>query len=106
MQLAVIVAVRAMGMMQVSIHQVIEVIPVRYRLMAAVHAVNVRLIMTGTLVALRAFLRVRRAYFDAVVVHMVAVGVVQVPIVKVVHVAIVLHSGMATVRAMLVAVSA
>lgn len=93
-------------MMQVSIHQVIEVIPVRYRLMAAVHAVNVRLVMAGAFVARRAFLGIRRAYLDAVVVHMVAVGVVQVPIVKVVHVAVVLHSDVATVRAMLVAVSA
>jgi hypothetical protein len=106
LQLAVIVAVGAMGMMQVSIHQVIEVIPVRHRLMPTVHAVNVRFVMTGTLVARRAFLGICRGHLDAVVVHVVAVSMVQVPIVKVVHMAVVLHSDMATVRAMLVAVSA
>jgi hypothetical protein len=75
-QLAVIVAVGAMGMMQVSIHQVIDMVPVGYRLMAAVCAVNVRLIMTGTFVALRTLLGIRRVYLDAVVFHMVAMGVV------------------------------
>jgi hypothetical protein len=95
-----------MGMVQVPIHQVVNMIPVGYCLMTAVHAVSVRLIMTGTFVPWRAFLRIRRAYLDAVVVHLIAMGVVQVPIVKVVNVAIVLHSGMATGRAMLMAVSA
>ena len=101
-----IVAVGAMGMMQVPIHQVVDVIPVGYSLMTAVHAVSVGLIMTGTFVAWRAFLRIFQVYLDAVVVHLIAMGVVQVPIVKVVNVAIVLHSGMATGRAMLMAVSA
>ena len=61
--------------MQVPLHQVIDMVPVGYRLMAAVHAVNVRLIMTGTFVTLRAFLRIRRGYLDAVVLHMIAMGV-------------------------------
>ena len=65
-----------MGMVQVAIHQVIDVIPVGYCLMAAVRAVNVRLIMTGTFVALRTLLGIRRVYLDAVVFHMVAMGVV------------------------------
>jgi hypothetical protein len=106
LQLAVIVTVGAMGMVQVAINQIVDVIPVGYCLMAAIYAVNVRPIMTGTFVAWRAFLRIRRVYIDAVVVHSIAMGMVQVAIVKVVNVAIVLHSGMATVRAMLVAVSA
>ena len=80
-----------MGMMQVPIHQVVDVIPVGYSLMTAVHAVSVGLIMTGTFVAWRAFLRIFQVYLDAVVVHLIAMGVVQVPIVKVVNVAIVLH---------------
>jgi len=61
--------------MQVSIHQVVDMVPVRYRLMAAVDAVNVRLIMTGAPLALHAFLRIRRGYLDAVVLHMLAMGV-------------------------------
>ena len=70
-----IYAVVAKGMMQVSIHQVVHMVPVGYRLMAAVDAVDVRLIMTGAPLALRAFLRIRRGYLDAVVLHMIAMGV-------------------------------
>ena len=100
-----IVAVAAMGMVQVAIHQVIDVIPVGYCLMAAVRAVNVRLIMPGTVVARCAFLRIHRAHLNAMVVHLIAVWIVQVAIVKIVRMAVVLHSRMATVRAMLVVVS-
>jgi len=105
LQLAVIVAVGAMGMVQMAVHQVIDVIPVRYCLMAAVGTVNVRLIMSRTFVAWCAFLRIRRAHLNAVVLNVIAVGMVQVAILKIVRVAIVLHGRMATVRAMFVAVS-
>lgn len=96
---------RTMGVVQVAIHQIIDVIPVRYCLVAAVHAVNVGLVMSGTVVAWCALVRIRRVHLNAVVVHVIAVGIVQMAIVKIVRVAIVLHSRMATVRAVLVAVS-
>jgi hypothetical protein len=105
LKLAVIVAVVAMGMVQVTIHQVIDVIPVWHCLVAAVRTVNVRLVMFRTFVAWCAFLRIRRADLNAVVLDVIAVGMVQMAILKIVRVALVLHSRMATVRAMLVAVS-
>ena len=59
-----------------AIYQIIDVISVGYCFVAAVHAVNVRLIMTGTFVAVRAFFGIRRGYLDSVVLHMIAMGVV------------------------------
>jgi hypothetical protein len=53
-------------------------------------------------VAWCAFLRIRRTHLDAVVVHVVAVGMVQMAVLKIVRVAVVLYRRMATVRAMLV----
>jgi hypothetical protein len=105
LQLAVIVAVGAMGMVQVAIHQVIDVIPMGYCLVSAVHAVNMRLIMSGTAVGWCAFLRIHRVHLNAVVVYVITVRMVHVAIVKIIRVAIVLHGFMATVRAMLVAMS-
>jgi len=77
-----------------------------HRLVPTVGAVNVRLVMSGAVVAWCAILGIYRAHLNAVIVYVIAVWMVQVAIVKIVRVAIVLHSRVATVRAMLVAVSA
>jgi hypothetical protein len=106
LQPAVIVAVDAVGVVEVAVHQVIDVIPVRHRLVAAIRAVNVLLVVREAIMAWRTFLGIRRAHLNVMVVHVIAVGVVEVAIVKIVHVAIVLHRRMATVRAVLVAVCA
>ena len=106
MQLAVIVAVDAMGVVQVAVHQVIDVIPVGHRLVAAVRAVNVLLVMREAVVAWRAFLGIRRIHLNVVIVHVIAVRVVQVAIVKIVGVTIVLNRRVATVGAMLVVMDA
>jgi hypothetical protein len=74
--LAVIVAMSAVRMVQVTIHQVIDMIAVRYGFVAAVGTMSVRLLMGGTTVVRRAFLRIRRGHLDLMVVHMVAVTVV------------------------------
>ena len=63
-------------MVQVTIHQVIDMIAVRYGFVAAVGTMSVRVLMGGTTVVRRAFLRIRRSHLDLVVVHMVAVTVV------------------------------
>ena len=52
-----------------------------------------------------AFLRIHRVHFNAVVVHVTIVWVMQVAIVQVVRVAIVFQGRMATIGAVLVAVS-
>ena len=92
-------------MVQVAIHEVIDMIAVRHGFVAAVRTVSVLLLMGRTIVVRCAFLRIRRGHLDLMVVHMIAVSAMQVAIVKIIRVAIVLHSRVATIRAMLVAVS-
>jgi hypothetical protein len=104
LQPAVIVAVDAVGVVQMAVHQVIDVIPVWHRLVAAIRSVNVLFIVRKALVAWRTFLGIRRVHLNVMVVHVVAVRVMQVTIVKIVRVAIVFYRRMATVRAVLVAV--
>lgn len=95
----------AMGVVQVATNQVIDVVPVGYGLVPTVCAMDMRLVMTRTVVAWRTLLRIGRVDLDAMLVHYIAVRMVQVAIVKIVNVAIVLDSRMATVWAVLVAVS-
>lgn len=103
-QLAVIVAVTAVRVVQMAIHQVIDMIAMRYRLVPAVRTVSVRLLMGRATVVRRAFLRIRRGYFNLMVVHMIAVSVMQVAIVKIIGVAVVFHGNVPAVWAMHVAV--
>jgi len=105
LQPAVIVAVIAMGMVQVAVYQVIDVIAVRHSFVAAALAVSMRLFVSGAVVRWCALVRIRGADLDAMVLDGGAVRMMQMAIVKIVRVAIVLHCYMAAVGAMLVAVS-
>lgn len=73
MQRAVIVAVCAMAMMQVAIDKVVDVVPVRHRLVAAFRTVNVALIVSRTVVGWRAFVGIHRVHRNAVVLHVIPV---------------------------------
>jgi hypothetical protein len=76
MQRAVIVAVCAMAMMQVAIDKVVDVIPVRHRLVAAFRTVSVALIVSGTVVGWRAFVRIHRVHRNAMVLHVIPMRMV------------------------------
>ncbi len=89
-------------MVQMAIHQVIHVIAMRNRFVAAVRTVSVRLLMRRAGVVRRAFLRVRCRHLDLMVVHMIAVSVMQVAIVQIIRVVVVFHGGVPAVWAMLV----
>lgn len=75
-QRAVIVAVCAMAMMQVAIHKVIDVVPVRHRLVSAFWTVNVALIVSGAVVGWRAFVGIHRVHRNAVVLQVISVEMV------------------------------
>ena len=100
-----IVAMGAVEMVQMTVHEVVNVVPMGHCLMATGRPVNMRLLMSGAVVARCAFIRIRRVHFNAVLVHMPIMRMVQVSIVEIVCVAIVLHGRMTTIRAMLVGVS-
>jgi hypothetical protein len=68
-----IVTVVAVGVMQVAIHQVIDVISVRYCLMAAVGPMAMRFLMPVALVLGSTSLRIGRIHFHAMIVHVIAV---------------------------------
>lgn len=100
-----IIAMGAVRMVQMTVHKVINVVPVRDCLMATGRPVNMRLLVSGAIVFWCAFVRIRRVHLNAVFVHVPIMKVVQVSIVEIIGVAIVLHSCMTTIWAMLVAVS-
>lgn len=102
--LAVNVAMTAMRMMQVPVHEVIHMVAVRHALVAATGGVDVRLRVRRAGVAWRALRGIRRAHRQGVLIHMPGMDVVQVPVVEVVHVAVVRDSEVATTRSVVVRV--
>lgn len=100
---AVIVAMIAMGMVQVPVDQVVDVVAVRHGLVTAARAVDMAGFMATALMRHAAAgvrgVDVKTMLFDYAVLLMV-----QVPIVKVIDMAAVLDRGVATLRSMLVRV--
>ena len=92
-------------MVQMAIHQVINMVAMRHGFVAAIGTVSVGLPIGGAALVRRAFLRIRRGHLNLMVVHMIAVSVMQVAIVKIIGVAVVFHGGVPAVWAMHVAVS-
>jgi hypothetical protein len=53
----VVITVIAMGMMQMAVDEIVEMIAVRHRLVAATEAMNVSSVMSGTAMVWRASIR-------------------------------------------------
>lgn len=100
-----VVAVIPVPMMQVVLHQVVDVIPVRNLRMPAVGTVDMVFAVLAALVLWGTAGRVRRTDREHVLVHMVAVNVVQVPVVQIVAMVPMLHGHVPAVQPVLVAVS-
>jgi hypothetical protein len=77
----VIIAVVAVGVMQVPVDQVVDVVAMRHRLVTAVRAVDVVGVVALTLVVGCALRRIVVVDVEAVLVDVVLVWVVQVAIV-------------------------
>jgi hypothetical protein len=99
-----VVAVVTVRVVQVAIHQVINVITMGYRLMTAVWAVYMIGGVAGALMVWRAALGVVSVHRQAVLVDMVTVHMVQMAVMQEINVAIVLDSRMATPGFVLVTV--
>ncbi len=99
-----IIAMGAVRMMKVSVHQVIRMISVRYAIMTATGAVRMVLWMATAVVLRRAIVRVRCANRQDVVIDVIAMDVVQMPVVQVVGVVAVPDARMPAARSMLVVV--
>lgn len=96
-----IVAVVAVRVMQVAIDQVVNVITVRNRFVAAVRAMNVSGIVPITVVFWGAISRVGRSYRDGMLFDDTVIShPVKMTVVQVVGVILMLDRRMSTVRAM------
>ena len=91
--------------MQVILDQVINVIAMWNRLVSAVRAMNVILVVRSTVMVGSAVRRIGAAHLNPVLVDMVALNTVQVAVVKIVDMAIVLHRRMTAGRTMSVTVT-
>lgn len=91
-----VVAMAGVHMVQPAVDQIIEVIPVRHGLVPAARPVH----MPATVQRHGAAIRVCIADRDHMLVHMVAVHMVQMAVVQIVHMALMKDSGMAAVAAM------
>jgi hypothetical protein len=96
---AVIIAVIAMGMVQASIDQIINVAPVGNRLMPTARAMSMRLLVSGGAMLWVAPIGIGRADLDHVFSYMAVFNVLQMSLVQIVHVPFMLNRDMATVRA-------
>jgi hypothetical protein len=105
LQLAVVVAVVAVRVMQVAIDQIVDVVAVGDRLMAAAGTVLVIGRVSAALV-LVATVGIAVAHLDRVLVDVDLVRMVQVAVVQIVDVIAVAHGDMTAVRAMAVFVIA
>lgn len=100
-----IVAVIGVGVVEVTFDDVVGVVAVRDRVMTACRAVDVVFLVARARVLGRAVRRIRRSDRDGVVVHVVAVHVVQVAVVEEILVAVVLDLLVAAVWSVLVVVA-
>jgi hypothetical protein len=89
-----IIAVIPVGMMQVSVDQIVDVIAVRHRLVPASRTVHVPAVVSAAAVLGRAPVRIGGRYLDRVLVHVIGVHMVQMAVVEIVDVIAVANSGM------------
>ena len=75
-----VVAVVSVRMVQMSLHQMIDVITVRHLLVAAVGAMDVTFFVTVAAVLRCARSRIRRAYLQRVLLNAFSLRVVQTPV--------------------------
>jgi hypothetical protein len=100
-----VVAVIAVRVVQVAIHQIIDMVAVGDRLVAACWAVAVILRVSGTAVLRRAAGGVGRVDCQLVFLDLGTLDVVQMAVVQVIDVAIMQNPGVAAIGAVLVRVS-
>ena len=99
----VVVAMVSMGMVQMPVDEVVEMIPVRNGFVTATGAVHMACVVRPTSVVSGAASRVGFIHVDPMLIDVVLVGVMEVAVVKVVHVITMLHGGVATIGPVLMA---
>jgi hypothetical protein len=90
----------AVRMVQVSIDQVVGMVPVRHCLVSAARAMPMRRIMSAAAVLRRAAGGIRCVHFDDMLVDVIFMRMVEMTIVKVIDVALMVNRDMTTARSM------
>jgi hypothetical protein len=96
-----VIAVVLVRVMELPVHQVIFMVSMWYALVAAVGPVHV----SAAALFRRATFRICASRAQPVIVHVIAVNVMQVTIVQVIRVAVVLNGHMSAIRSVLVSVT-
>jgi len=99
-----VIAMIAMGVVQVAVDQVVDMVAMGHRFVAAAVAVNMAGLVAGAVMLWGAGVGVGLVYRQRVFVYMPVVGVMQVAVVQVIHVIIMLDGSVAAVRAVLMIV--
>jgi hypothetical protein len=95
----VIIAMVTVRMVQTTVYEVVDMVTMRHRFMSAVWTVRVRATELR-----RALHRICGGDPDGMLVHMILVHVVEMAIVKIIHMAFMPNRGVPAIRAMLVRV--
>ena len=90
----------AVRMVQMALDEIVDMIAMRHRLVSATCSMNVSRLVAGTAVVRRADVRIGLRDLDRMLVDVVAMLVVQVPIVKIVDMVAMPQSDMAAPRTM------
>lgn len=90
----------AVGMVEVAVHEVIHMIPVRYRFMPTARPVTMILVMAATLVLRRARIRILLEDLKHMLIHMILMRMMKVPVMQIIHMILVADGGVAAVRSM------
>jgi hypothetical protein len=96
-----IVAMVSMWMVQVAFHQVIDMVSMRNRLVAATWTMNVTRLMAAAAMTRGAALWVGCGYLNHVLAHFFSVRMMKATVVKIIDVITVTDSRMTAVRTML-----
>lgn len=83
----------AVLVMQMPAHQIIDMIPVRNRGMTAVLSMPVLVVVRSAAVSRRAAIRILRTHADAMLVDVIAVHMMQMPVVQIIHMPVVPNRG-------------
>lgn len=97
-----VVAMAAVRVVQMAIDQIVDMVAMRHGFMAATGPMDMAGGMAGARMVRRASDRIGRRRFDMVFIDMIAVQVMQMPVMQIIDMALVADGGMAAGRAMLV----
>ncbi len=101
----VVVAVVAVGMMQATLNQVVDVVPVGNRFVTAVGAVDMSRFVACQVLSRSASIGIPVTDLEAMLVHVISVGMMEMPIVQVVNVVLMLDRGVTAAGAVGVVVT-